>query len=160
MNKVLQLISENARLTNEEIAVMLSMTEEEVENEIDRLTSEGIIKGYRTLINWERSGELRATALIDLKVQPKKEFGFDDIARRLNQMPEVESVYLMSGGYDISLTVKGRTMQDIAMFVVKRLSPMDGIISTTTHFVLNRYKDGNVIFDNGERPDERRSNLL
>ena len=138
---------------------MLAVSPEEVAREIAEYEKAGVIKGYNALINWEKADCNRATALIELKVSPKKETGFDEIAHRIMEFEEVESVYLMSGGYDLAVTVNAKSMQDIAMFVVRRLSPLDGVLSTATHFVLTRYKDGGVIFDDGEKNDERRSNL-
>ena len=127
---------------------------------IARYEREGVINGYHALINWERTETQKATALIELRVSPQKDTGFDEIAGRVMNFPEVESVYLMSGGYDLAVTVAGRTMQDIAMFVSKRLATIDGVLSTATHFVLTKYKDGGVIFNSDyEEIDERGSNL-
>lgn len=159
MYRLLKLLSENDRLTTDELAAMLAVSPEEVAREIAKYEKAGVIKGYNALINWEKADCNRATALIELKVSPKKETGFDEIAHRIMEFEEVESVYLMSGGYDLAVTVNAKSMQDIAMFVVRRLSPLDGVLSTATHFVLTRYKDGGVIFDDGEKNDERRSNL-
>ncbi|MBC8532548.1 Lrp/AsnC family transcriptional regulator [Yeguia hominis] len=159
MYRLLKLLSENDRLTTDELAAMLAVSPEEVAREIAEYEKAGVIKGYNALINWEKADCNRATALIELKVSPKKETGFDEIAHRIMEFEEVESVYLMSGGYDLAVTVNAKSMQDIAMFVVRRLSPLDGVLSTATHFVLTRYKDGGVIFDDGEKNDERRSNL-
>ena len=159
MYRLLKLLSENDRLTTDELAAMLAVSPEEVAREIAEYEKAGVIKGYNALINWEKADCNRATALIELKVSPKKETGFDEIAHRIREFEEVESVYLMSGGYDLAVTVNAKSMQDIAMFVVRRLSPLDGVLSTATHFVLTRYKDGGVIFDDGEKNDERRSNL-
>ncbi len=159
MYRLLKLLSENDRLTTDELAAMLAVSPEEVAREIAEYEKAGVIKGYNALINWEKADCNRATALIELKVSPKKETGFDEIAHRIREDEEEESVYLMSGGYDLAVTVNAKSMQDIAMFVVRRLSPLDGVLSTATHFVLTRYKDGGVIFDDGEKNDERRSNL-
>ena len=159
MYRLLKLLSQNDRLTTDEVAALLAVSPEEVAREIAEYEKAGVIKGYNALINWEKADCNRATALIELKVSPKKETGFDEIAHRIMEFEEVESVYLMSGGYDLAVTVNAKSMQDIAMFVVRRLSPLDGVLSTATHFVLTRYKDGGVIFDDGEKNDERRSNL-
>lgn len=157
MENLLNLLSENARLTTAELAVMLNKTQEEVANEIAAYEKAGVIKGYKALINWEKVDENKATALIELKVTPKRDRGFDEIASRIMEFNEVESVYLMSGGYDLAVTVRGKSMQEIAMFVARRLSPLDSVISTATHFVLTRYKDGGVILNSEEENDERRS---
>ena len=145
MENLLNLLSENARLTTAELAVMLNKTQEEVANEIAAYEKAGVIKGYKALINWEKVDENKATALIELKVTPKRDRGFDEIASRIMEFNEVESVYLMSGGYDLAVTVRGKSMQEIAMFVARRLSPLDSVISTATHFVLTRYKDGGCL---------------
>ena len=155
---LLSLLNENARLTNAQLAVMLGKTEEEVEKEIADYQQKGIIKGYKALINWEKVDHHKTTALIELKVQPKKESGFDEIAKKIMQFSKVESVYLMSGGFDLAVMVHGDSIQDIAMFVAKRLSPLDSVLSTATHFILTRYKEGDVILTSPTEEDRR--NLL
>ena len=155
---LLSLLNENARLTNAQLAVMLGKTEEEVEKEIADYQQKGIIKGYKALINWEKVDHHKTTALIELKVQPKKESGFDEIAKKIMQFCKVESVYLMSGGFDLAVMVHGDSIQDIAMFVAKRLSPLDSVLSTATHFILTRYKEGDVILTSPKEEDRR--NLL
>ena len=160
MEQILELLQDEAKLSANQLAVMLGETEENVRKAIARYEREGVINGYHALINWERTETQKATALIELRVSPQKDTGFDEIAGRVMNFPEVESVYLMSGGYDLAVTVAGRTMQDIAMFVSKRLATIDGVLSTATHFVLTKYKDGGVIFKNEyEEIDERGSNL-
>lgn len=155
---LLSLLNENARLTNAQLAVMLGKTEEEVEKEITDYQQKGIIKGYKALINWEKVDHHKTTALIELKVQPKKESGFDEIAKKIMQFSKVESVYLMSGGFDLAVMVHGDSIQDIAMFVAKRLSPLDSVLSTATHFILTRYKEGDVVLTSPKEEDRR--NLL
>ena len=120
MNQVLGLLQEDATLTPAQLAVMLNETEADVKKAIADYEKEGVIKGYHALVNWERTDIHRATALIELRVSPQKDTGFDEIAGRVMNFPEVESVYLMSGGYDLAVTVTGATMSDIAMFVSKR----------------------------------------
>lgn len=160
MNQVLGLLQEDATLTPAQLAVMLNETEADVKKAIADYEKEGVIKGYHALVNWERTDVHRATALIELRVSPQKDTGFDEIAGRVMNFPEVESVYLMSGGYDLAVTVTGATMSDIAMFVSKRLAPIDGVLSTATHFVLTKYKDGGVVYNSDyEERDERGSNL-
>ena len=160
MEQLLELLQDDAKLTTAQLAVMLREKEEDVAAAIKRYEKDGVIKGYQALVNWERTDAHRATALIELRVTPKKDTGFDEIAGRVMNFPEVESVYLMSGGYDLAVTVTGRTMSDIAMFVAKRLATIDGVLSTATHFVLTKYKDGGVIFASDyEEIDERGSNL-
>ena len=146
--------------TVQELAVMLDMTEAEVAAAIHKFEKDGVIKGYRTLINWERTDVHRASALIELRVTPKKDSGFDELAARVKAFPEVESVCLMSGGFDLAVTVTANTMSEIAMFVAKRLAPIDGVLSTATHFILTKYKDGGVEFvTDYDEIDERGSNL-
>ncbi|MEG0803909.1 MAG: Lrp/AsnC family transcriptional regulator [Pygmaiobacter sp.] len=154
MEQLLKIMENNAHLSIEEIAAMLEKTPAEVATMIDECTKQGIIKGYRTLIDWERTDAQRVKALIDLRVSPKKDHGFDEIASRIALFPEVESVMLMSGGYDLSLVMSGKNFQEIAMFVAMRLSPMDDVLSTATHFVLRTYKKHGVQYAS-ENLDER-----
>lgn len=158
--RVLHLLEKNATITSAQLAVMLDEEIEEIERIIADYENKGIINGYKALVNWEKTEAKQATALIEIKVTPQLNTGFDDVARRIMEFPEVESVYLMSGGFDLAVMVRAKTMSDIAMFVAKRLAPIGGILSTSTHFVLTRYKDGGVEYDtNGEEIDERGSNL-
>jgi DNA-binding Lrp family transcriptional regulator len=160
MDQLLELLQNEAKLSPAQLAVMLGEKEEDVVKAIAKYEKDGVIKGYHALINWERTDNQRATALIELRVTPEKDTGFDAIANRVLGFPEVESVYLMSGGYDLAVMVKGKTMSDVAMFVAKRLSTISGVVSTATHFVLTRYKDGGVVFsEDYEEIDERGSNL-
>lgn len=154
MEKLLKLLDSNARLTNAELAVMLGCSEQEVADMIAKCEHDGVIRGYKAVIDWDKTDRAYVTALIELRVTPKRDLGFEAIADTIMRFDEVESVYLMSGGYDLAVTVSGRTFKDIAMFVAKRLSTLDSVLSTTTHFVLRRYKDGGVIFL-GEEKDER-----
>ena len=160
MEQILELLQDDAQLTPSQLAVMLGESEEAVAKAIAQYEREGVIRGYHALVNWERTETQKASAQIELRITPKKDTGFDEIAGRIMNFPEVESVYLMSGGYDLAVTVTGRTMQDVAMFVQKRLATLDGVLSTATHFVLTKYKDGGVIFQSEyEEIDERGSNL-
>lgn len=160
MEQILELLHENDKLTPAQLAAMLGETQESVENAIAEYEKSGAIMGYKALVNWEHTEIPRATALIELRVSPQKDTGFDEIAGRVMNFPEVESVYLMSGGYDLAVTVTGKTMSDIAMFVSKRLATIEGVLSTATHFVLTKYKDGGVVFNTDyEEIDERGSNL-
>ena len=139
MEQLLELLQDDAKLTTAQLAVMLGEKEEDVAAAIKRYEKDGVIKGYQALVNWERTDAHRATALIELRVTPKKDTGFDEIAGRVMNFPEVESVYLMSGGYDLAvMRQRPNHVQDIAMFVAKRLSTMDSVLSTATHFVLHQ----------------------
>lgn len=154
MEKLLNLLDNNARLTTEQLATMLGRTEAEVAEQIAALEQSGAIRGYKALIDWDRTDREYVTAIIELRVSPKRDSGFESIAQSIMRLEEVESVYLMSGGYDLSVLVTGRTFQEVAMFVAKRLSSMDAVLSTATHFVLRRYKDRGVMFLDEPR-DER-----
>ena len=154
MEKLLKLLSENARLTLEELAVMVDLTPVEVAALIDNAEKSGIIKGYQTLIDWDLANINNVKCMIDLCVSPQKNHGFDEIALAVASLDEVESVSLMSGGYDLSVVVTGKSFQEIALFVARRLSPMDNVLSTATHFVLKTYKRDGVMFET-EATDER-----
>ena len=154
MSDLLNLLKENARLSNAQLADMLGKTEAEVAAEIADLEKKGIIRGYTAIINDELAGDTEVEALIELRVTPKHDTGFDDVAKTIMLYDEVESVSLMSGKYDLALTVKGRTLKEVAMFVSQRLSAMDGVLATATSFVLKRYKDKNILIE-GEERDER-----
>ena len=142
--KLLKLLSKNARYKNEDLAAMTGRTEQEIQKEIAQMENEGLIRGYKAVIDWERMDSAYVSAIIELKVTPKAGLGFEEVARRIMKYPEVESVYLMSGGYDLSVIVKGKTFQEVALFVAKELSTIDSVISTSTHFVLRRYKEMEV----------------
>ncbi len=154
MNDLLNLLKENARLTNAQLAAMLGKTEQEVADEIHALEQKGIIRGYTAILNEELAQSTEVEALIELRVTPKRDLGFDDIAKTIMMYDEVESVSLMSGAYDLALTVKGESLKEVAMFVSQRLSAMEGVLSTATHFVLKRYKDKGIFIEDEEQ-DER-----
>lgn len=162
MNKLLELLSENAEFTPSQLAAMLNETEESVVKQIKEYTDKGVIKGYKALIDWEKIPEPGVTAIIELKVTPKPETGFDDIAKIVMSYDKVESVYLAaSSRYDLIAMVKGTSIQDIAEFVSKRLSTLDAVIGTATNFLLTKYKEGGVIFREEENDtDEQRSLIL
>lgn len=156
MDRLLTLLNENARLTTHQLAVMLDKTEEEVSNAITQYEKSGVIHGYKAVINWEKVDGNNAIAIIELRVSPKRERGFDEIAGKIMSLPEVDSVYLVSGGYDLGVIMHGGSMQEIAMFVMRRLSTLDSVLSTTTHFVLTRYKADGIVMNAAEEKDERR----
>ncbi len=150
-HKILQLLKNDAKLTSKSIASMLSEDENIIEETISKLEKEKVIIGYSTIINWDRFGENGVTAMIDVKVAPEREVGFNDIAERICSFPEVRSVYLMSGTYDLSVVVDGQDMRDIAGFISHKLSTLDRVQGTTTHFILKGYKQEGFIF---EEPSE------
>lgn len=148
--KILKLYEKDATASHERIATMLGLTKEFVRETISRLEKEKIILGYNAVINWEKWGDNGVTAMIDVKVTPEREVGFDKIAERVSRFPEVRCVYLMSGTYDLSVVVQGETMKDIAQFISDKLATLDHVQSTVTHFILKRYKQDNFLFDDKE----------
>lgn len=144
MDRLLQIIESNPRLTNAEIAVMLGKTEKEIDTAISLYEEAGVIKGYRAILDEAKANPQAVTAMIELKVQPKYGHGFDDVAKRISALDEVESVYLMSGGTDLCCIVKDKSFDEVAMFVVKRLSPLEDVVSTKTNFILKRFKEQGV----------------
>lgn len=154
MNKLLDLLRQNARLTNAELAAMLGTSEDEVAAQIKQLEDDGILMGYSAIINEESVDETRVTAIIEIKVAPMKGKGFDDLAHTIMEYDEVDSVFLLSGAYDLSVTVTGTSLRKVALFVSERLSALDGVISTATHFILKRYKEKNHVFSE-DTTDER-----
>ncbi len=153
MDKLLNLLDTNARLSNKELAVMLGKTEEEVANEIKLYEDTGVIKGYKAIIDKNKANIETVTALIEIKVQPKLGHGFDHIAQRISNLEEVETIYLMSGGFDLAVMVTDKSFQEVAMFVAKRLSPLEGVVSTATSFILKKYKEQNVFFTDTQTDD-------
>ena len=153
MNKLLEILADNARLTNKEIAVMLGKSEKEVAKDIKLLEDTGVLKGYKAIINKDKAEVETVTAFIEIKVQPKHDHGFNDVANKIAQLEEVESIYLMSGGFDFAVMVNDKSFQEVAMFVANRLSPLEGVISTATHFILKRYKDQGVVFADDFKDD-------
>lgn len=154
MNKILKLLDTDARLSVEQLAVMLNMSTDEVTEQLAALEKAGVVRGYKALIDWDKTDREYVTAVIDLQIAPSKDRGFDAVAEFIMALDEVESVKLMSGGYDLSVTITGRSFRDVAMFVAKRLSPIDGVLSTATHFVLKTYKERGVLFVDEDK-DER-----
>ena len=152
--KILTFIENNSRIELKDLAVMLGSSETEVANEIADMEKEGIICGYHTLIDWDKTSEEKVTALIEVKVTPQRGLGFDKVAERIYNYPEVTSVYLISGGFDFLVILEGKTMRDVAQFVSDKLSPLDSVLSTATHFILKKYKDHGSIMAH-ESKDER-----
>ena len=140
-SEILTVIERNSRINRKELAVLLDSEETLIANEIQDMETEGVICGYHTLIDWSKTSGERVNALIEVKVSPQRGIGFDSIAERIYKYPEVNSVYLMSGGFDLMVIIEGRTMQDVAGFVTMKLSTLDTVLSTSTHFILKKYKD-------------------
>ena len=143
--KILAVIEKNSRIAVKDLAVLLGEPEETVAEEIAAMEQEKVICGYHTLINWDNTSEEKVTALIEVKVTPQRGQGFDKIAERIYKFPEVNAVYLMSGGFDFTVIIEEKTMREVAQFVSDKLAPMDAILSTATHFVLKKYKDHGTI---------------
>lgn len=154
MDKLLKVLENNARLTLEEMAAMVGDAPDAVAKRLDEYKRNGAIRGTRTLIDWDRLGGNGVQAVIEVKVSPKRGYGFEEIAEMISRLEEVDSVMLMSGGYDLSVTIKGRSFQEVALFVARRLSPLDGVLSTATHFVLRTYKKDGALYS-FEHFDER-----
>lgn len=154
MDKLLRLLSENSSYTTGELALLLGDTEDNVKMRIKEYEDSGVIKGYRATINWEAVKDNGVTAYIELKVTPQRETGFDEIAERIMRFDEVASVYLMAGTYDLSVIVKGETIQEVSSFVSRKLSALEGVLATATHFILKRYKDDGIILS--DIPDDER----
>ena len=152
--EILRLLEKNSRIDIKEIAILVGKTEAEVSNEIAQMEKEGIIRGYYTLINWDNTNDERVSALIEVKVTPQRGIGFDKIAERISKFDEVKSVYLMSGGFDFTVILEEKTMKEIAQFVTSKLSTLDEVLNTATHFVLKKYKDYGVTMME-EHKDER-----
>ena len=152
--KILSVIEKNSRIDIEELAILLGEDETAIANEIADMEKEGEICGYHTLINWDKTNNEKVNALIEVRVTPQKGMGFDNIAERIYQFSEVNAVYLMSGSFDFTVFIEGRTMRDVAQFVSDKLAPMDSVLSTATHFVLKKYKDHGTILS-AKKKDER-----
>ena len=152
--ELLSILEKNSRIDFKELAVLLGVNEATLLEEINKLEKEGVICGYHTLINWEKTSIEKVNALIEVKVTPQRGQGFDRIAERIYNYPEVKAVYLISGGYDLLVTLEEKSLKEIAGFVSDKLSTLDSVLSTATHFILKKYKDHGTII-NKEKNDER-----
>lgn len=154
--EVLKLLENDARLTPAQLAVMLDDDPEKIARELEEYERNGTILGYSAIVDWEKTEQESVTAMIDVKLTPQRDRGFDRVAEKIYNYPEVKSVYLMSGAYDLSVLIEGKTMKEVAFFVSQKLAPIEAVISTATHFVLHKYKDKGVLYDAPEI-DERGS---
>ncbi len=152
--ELLAIIEKNSRIDLKELAVILGVAEIDVVNTLQKMEEEGIVCGYHTMINWEKTSIEKVTALIEVRVTPQRGQGFDNIAERIYKYPEVQSVYLISGGYDLLVTLEGKTLREVSSFVSDKLSTLDTVLSTATHFILKKYKDHGTIL-NPKKEDER-----
>lgn len=152
--ELLAVIEKNSRIDLKELAVILGVQEIDVVNELQALEDEGVICGYHTLVNWEKTSLDKVTALIEVRVTPQRGQGFDNVAERIYRYPEVRSVYLISGGFDLMVILEGKTLREVSTFVSDKLAPLEQVLSTATHFILKKYKDHGTILDKKES-DER-----
>ncbi|MCM1102246.1 MAG: Lrp/AsnC family transcriptional regulator [Clostridium sp.] len=144
--ELLSVIEKNSRIDLKELAVILGVQEIDVVNELQALEDEGVICGYHTLVNWEKTSLDKVTALIEVRVTPQRGQGFDNVAERIYKYPEVRSVYLISGGFDLMVILEGKTLREVSTFVSDKLAPLEQVLSTATHFILKKYKDHGTIF--------------
>lgn len=157
--KLLKLLSENARYTDHDLAVMADLTEDEVRSEMKSMEHEGLIRGYKAVIDWESLDTAMVSAIIELKVEPQPDVGFEQIAENIMKYKQVESVYLMSGTFDLCVIVKAKTFQEVALFVARNLAPMKYVLSTATHFILRRYKELDIELCGSETDDRETMSL-
>ena len=148
-------IEKNSRIDLKELSVILGISEEDVINELQTLENEGIICGYHTLIDWDKTSVEKINALIEVRVTPQRGQGFDHIAERIYNYPEVKSVYLISGAYDLLVTLEEKSLKEISAFVSDKLSTLDSVLSTATHFILKKYKDHGTSLEKKQHEDER-----
>ena len=158
MKNILELLESDSRLTPEQMALMCDKEVGDIRLFIEENEKKGIILGYQTIIDWDKTEREYVNALIELKITPQRDRGFDRVAERIYNYPEVQSLYLMSGGYDLAVILEGRTMKEIAYFVARKLATLEDVVSTATHFVLRKYKDKSVIY--GPAVVDERGNCL
>ncbi|GKU25532.1 Lrp/AsnC family transcriptional regulator [Clostridium folliculivorans] len=153
MDEILEILEKNSKYTAEEIAVMTGRPLEEVKQTIKKYEDDSVIVGYTTLINWEKTKKDSVTALIEVRVTPQRGEGFDKVAERIYKFPEVKACYLMSGGFDLTVIVEGKSLKEVSLFVSEKLAVQENVLSTATHFVLKKYKDNGTIFEEKTRDD-------
>lgn len=156
--KILQIIEKNSRIEIKELSIILGCEEIDVANEIMKMEEEGVICGYHTLIDWEKTSIDKVSALIEVRVTPQRGQGFDNIAERIYKYPEVNAVYLISGGYDLLVTLEGKSLKEISGFVSDKLSTLDSVLSTATHFILKKYKDHGTIL--AKKTEDTREKIM
>ena len=152
MEEILNILDkEKGNVSRAKIAQMLGMEEKEVADKIEKMEKENVIVGFKTIVNWDKTDKDVVVALIELRITPQRGEGFDKVAERIYKYPQVKSLYLMSGAYDLAVTIEGKSMKEVALFVAQKLAPMDSIISTATHFVLKKYKEEGIVFEDDEK---------
>ena len=154
MEQLLRLIEADCTLTHKQLAAMTGASEEKVDAEVKRLEENGTIVGYKAVVDWDKTEREAVTALIEVKVEPQLGDGFDRVAERIYQYEEVESCYLMSGDFDMTVIISGRTLREVANFVTQKLSTIDAVQSTATHFILKKYKENHLIFNKKREKEE------
>ncbi len=156
MNELLRLLENDARLSPESLALMLDKEDGDIKKMIEDYEQSGIILGYHTEIDWDKTNHEYVCAMIEIKITPQRDRGYNHVAQKIYNYPEVESLYLMSGGFDLAVFINGRTMREVALFVAEKLATIEDVLSTATHFVLRKYKDNNIIY--GAAPVDERGN--
>lgn len=152
MEKILEILDkEQGKISRAKIAGMLGTSDEDVVEKLTQLEKDNVIVGYKTIVNWDKTDREVVTALIELKITPQRGEGFDKVAERIYKYPQVKSLYLMSGAYDLAVTIEGKSMKEVALFVAQKLAPMDSVLSTATHFVLKKYKEEGIVFNDDEK---------
>ena len=158
-DQILRMLENNSKIDLHDVAIMLATDETVVLNEIQKMEEEGIICGYPTLINWDKTEEEKVSALIEVHVTPQRGSGYEKLAERITNYPEVKAIYLMSGAYDFAVFLEGKTLKEVSMFVTTRLSTLDDITSTATHFILKKYKDHGMILIDKEPSNRMKVSL-
>ncbi len=158
MNELLTLLEKDSRLTNEDIARMLGKKSGDIKKMIESYEADGVILGYKTMIDWDKTDKEYVSALIELKIVPQQNHGYDHVAELIYNYPEVESLYLMSGSFDLAVTIEGKTMREVAFFVAEKLATLQCVTETATHFILRKYKDKGIVY--GAVPTDDRGNIL
>ncbi len=152
MNEILRILEEDARKTPQQIATMTGIPLSKVKETIKQAERDRTILRYKAMVNWDKLGDEQVTALVEVRLEPQRDVGFDAIAERIYRFPEARSVYLLSGTYDLAVFVTGKTMQEVASFVTQKLAPLEGVRGTATHFLLKRYKEDGEVLEGEERP--------
>ena len=158
MEEILKVLEEDGRLTEEQVALMCDKEIGDIKKIIEEYERDGVILGYQAIIDWDKTDREYVSALIEVKITPKRDRGFDQVAERIYKYPEVKSLYLMSGSFDLALIIEGRTMKEVAYFVARKLAPLEDVMSTATHFVLRKYKDKGIVY--GPAVTDERGNCL
>lgn len=153
MDEILEILEKNCRYTDEQLAVMTGKSPQEINECIKNFEKDNIIVGYTALVNWEKTESENVTALIEVKVTPQRGEGFDKVAERIYKFPEVKACYLMSGSFDLTVIIEGKSLKEVAYFVAEKLAPLESVQSTATHFVLKKYKDKGTIFEDKPQDD-------